>query len=249
VDDLLSEKEQIEQMRAWWSDYGYYVISGVALGAIILFGINYVQTSRLEAWYAASTLYDELTNVVVDGDVDEAENIVAKLDSEYAGSHYAAQAALAMARLYMDENRDQDAADVLAQLVASKISREFTQVGRVRLAKILLYQDKAGEVVDMLEGQDEGAFAARYAEILGDAYVALDREADARAAYQRALAETGGGATVNQQFVQLKLLDLQIDTIDTQGGSATDTEAQPAADSADTEMDGTVAVTADEEPE
>ncbi len=58
MDDLLSEKEQIEQMRAWWSDYGNYVLSGVALGAIILFGINYVQTSRLEASYAASTLYD-----------------------------------------------------------------------------------------------------------------------------------------------------------------------------------------------
>ncbi len=27
-------------MRAWWSDYGWYVIGGVALGAIILFGIN-----------------------------------------------------------------------------------------------------------------------------------------------------------------------------------------------------------------
>ena len=46
MDDLLSEKEQIEQMRAWWSEYGNYVLSGVALGAIILFGINYVQTSR-----------------------------------------------------------------------------------------------------------------------------------------------------------------------------------------------------------
>ena len=117
-----------------------------------------------------------------------------------------------MARLYMDENRDQDAATILGDLVACNAGEEIKQVGRLRLAKIYLYQDKPSDVVEMLEGTDEGAFAARNAEILGDAYVALGRNQDAREGYQRALGEAGGGATVNQQFVQLKLLDLPQDT-------------------------------------
>jgi predicted negative regulator of RcsB-dependent stress response len=208
VDDLLSEKEQIENMRTWWSEYGNYVIAGVAIGALLLFGINRYQTSKLEAQYAASALYDELTNVVVDGDVEAAEAIVVQMMTDHAETTYAAQSRLAMARLYMDENRDQDAATVLAELVASNVGQEFKQVGRLRLAKIYLYQDKPGDVVDMLEGRDNGAFAARNAEILGDAYIALGRTSDAREAYQRALGEAGSGATVNQQFVQLKLLDL-----------------------------------------
>ena len=208
MDDLLSEKEQIENMRTWWSEYGNYVIAGVAIGAMTLFGINRYQTSALEAQYAASALYDELTNVVVDGDVEAAEAIVVQMSTDHAETNYAAQSRLAMARLYMDENRDQDAATVLGDLVASNIGEEFKQVGRIRLAKIYLYQDKPGDIVDMLEGMDQGAFAARNAEILGDAYVALGRNGDARTAYQRALGEAGGAATVNQQFVQLKLLDL-----------------------------------------
>jgi len=212
VDDLLSEKEQIENMRTWWSEYGNYVIAGVAIGALLLFGINRYQTSKLEAQYAASSLYDELTNVVVDGDVEAAEAIVVQMMTDHAETTYAAQSRLAMARLYMDENRDQDAATVLDELVASNVGEEFKQVGRLRLAKIYLYQDKPGDVVDMLEGRDQGAFAARNAEILGDAYVALGRTSDAREAYQRALGEAGGGATVNQQFVQLKLLDLPQET-------------------------------------
>ncbi len=211
MDDLLSEKEQIEQMRTWWSEYGNYVISGVVLGAIVLFGINYVQTSRIDAQNAASMLYDDLTNHVVDGNVDEAEAIVAQLVLDYADSNYAVQSRLAMARLYMDKNRDQDAVNILRKLVASDVSAEFKQVGRIRLAKVLLYQDKPNEVVDLISGQEEGAFAARHAEVLGDAYVALGRVADARAAYQRALAEVGGRATVDQRFVQLKLLDLPIE--------------------------------------
>ena len=96
-------------MRTWWSEYGNYVISGVVLGAIVLFGINYVQTSRINAQNAASMLYDDLTNHVVDGNVDEAETIVAQLVLDYADSNYAVQSRLAMARLYMDKNRDQDA--------------------------------------------------------------------------------------------------------------------------------------------
>ncbi len=212
MDDLLSEKEQIEQMRTWWSGYGSYVIGGVALGAVILFGINYVRTNQLEAQYAASGLYDDLTNFVVDGNVDEAEVIVGTLATDYPESNYAAQSKLALARLYMDKNRDQDAADVLSELVAGNVGDEFKQVGRVRLAKILLYQDKAAEAVALLEGQESSAFAARNAEVLGDAYVALDRIADAREAYQLALVESGGGATVDQNFVQLKLLDLPIES-------------------------------------
>jgi predicted negative regulator of RcsB-dependent stress response len=208
VDDLLSEKEQIENMRTWWSEYGNYVIAGVAIGALALFGINRYQASELDAQYAASALYDELTNVVVDADVEASEAIAVQLATDHGETTYAAQSRLVMARLYMDENRDQDAATVLGVLVASNAGEEFKQVGRLRLAKIYLYQDKPSDVVEMLEGMDEGAFAARNAEILGDAYVALERNQDAREAYQRALGEAGGGATVNQQFVQLKLLDL-----------------------------------------
>jgi len=213
VDDLLSEKEQIEQMRAWWSEYGTFVIGGVVIGAGLLFGWNYLQNSERDAEYAASNLYGDLTDIVVDANVEEAEAISEQLATDYPDSSYAAQARLAMARLYMDENRDLDAADTLRALIASNASDEFKKVGQIRLAKLLLYQDKADEVVTLLAGMEEGAFAARAADVLGDAYVALGQIADARDAYQRALAETGNAATVNQQFVQYKLLDLPVETL------------------------------------
>jgi predicted negative regulator of RcsB-dependent stress response len=54
VDDFLSEKEQIEQLRTWWSDYGNYVIAGVVLGVLVLFGYNYYKSSQRESAYEAS---------------------------------------------------------------------------------------------------------------------------------------------------------------------------------------------------
>jgi predicted negative regulator of RcsB-dependent stress response len=208
VDDLLSEKEQIEQLRAWWSEYGGYVIGGLGLGIALLVGYNYYQNSRLEAQLAGSAMYETLTSHVVSGNLEEAESVADALGTEYAATSYAAQAKLAMARLYMDRNRDQDAADVLQELLDSEAGEALKHVARTRLARILLYQDNPQGVVDLLEGQLSEAFAATWNELLGDAYRALGRIEDAEAAYQQVLLDPMAQATVNQQVVQWKILDL-----------------------------------------
>jgi predicted negative regulator of RcsB-dependent stress response len=206
VDDLQSEKEQIEEMRAWWAEYGRYVIAGVVLAVGLLFGYNEFQNSRLGAQLAASELYESLAVSVSDGQLEEAEAIADELVTDYANTTYAHQSRLAMAKLYMDKNRDEDAAEVLRELVAMRGNRELRHIGRLRLAHVLLYQDKPGDVVELLADQDEPAFNGLYAEALGDAYAALGRIEEATEAYQLALADTN--QTVNRGLVQMKLVDL-----------------------------------------
>jgi predicted negative regulator of RcsB-dependent stress response len=221
VDDLLSEKEQIEKMRAWWSDYGWYVIGGVVLGAAILLGINYYQGQAVKTEVAASVLYDEITRHVDDGDIEAAQVTADELDSEFGNSSYAAQSKLAMARLYMDMNRDQDASQALNDLLAMNGFEHLKHIARVRLAKVLLYQGKPEEVLSLLEGQENAAFSARYAAELGDAYTALGRYDEARASYQAALGEPQ--PTVDQGLIQLKLMDLP------ENGGEAEEDAEEAA--------------------
>ena len=229
MDDLLSEKEQLEQIRNWWSVYGGYVILGVAAGALLLFGFNYYKNSKLQSQLEASSWYQELTDYVVDGDLDDAEVVAGRLHAEFSDTPYSAQAKLAIARLYMDKNRDQDAADALQELLAGSSGPELKHVARLRLAKILLYQDKAQEVVDLLEGQENTAFAAAYGEVLGDAYSALDRIADAQAAYQQVLMDPLAQGTVDQRLVQWKALDLPEIKTDEPAAAADPAEAATPA--------------------
>ncbi|HEY5641621.1 MAG TPA: tetratricopeptide repeat protein [Woeseiaceae bacterium] len=227
MDDLLSEKEQIEQIRTWWSEYGNYVIGGVLAGAIGLFGYNYYQNSQMNARLEASALYESLTNYVVSGDLERAVSTTSQLETEYGSTVYASQAKLAMGRLYMDRNRDQDAVDVLRALIDSDAGEELKDVARARVARILLYQDKAQDAVDLLEGRDSVAFGAIFSELLGDAYHALGRIEDAEAAYRSALMNPMAQSTIDQEFVQWKVLDLP------QTAVAAEPSEEPAVEAAE----------------
>jgi tetratricopeptide (TPR) repeat protein len=131
-----------------------------------------------------------------------------------------------MAKLYMENGRDQDAADTLNALLESHSRSsmpligplqavlgvadlsELQMVGRLRLAKIYLYQDKHEEVIRLLLGFEESSFSARYDEILGDAYAALGQISDANAAYERAMLDDVSAPTVDRALIQMKIVDL-----------------------------------------
>lgn len=206
--DDLSEKEQLEKFREWWGENGNFVIAGVVLGIAIMVGISQWRARTAAAQVAASSSYEALMTEVGNGNLETAEVVAAEMYDEYGNSIYSDQARLAMARLYMDKSRDQDAADALRGVLEDGEDEEIARVARLRLAKVLLYQNKPQEVVDLLEGHAEGAFAARYNETLGDAYVALGRHQDAAEAYEVALSDGQRAPTIDQALVRWKLIDL-----------------------------------------
>lgn len=204
----LSDKEQLEEMRAWWSENGRFVITGVVLGVAIIFGWNQwrssIETSRIEA----SNLFEQVMSAMESGDTEAAEDAADTLFENYERTVYPAQTRLALARLYMDKGRDQDAVNVLRELIAASDESEIQLVGRLRLAKVLLYQNKPDEVVEILRDRDESGFAARYLEILGDAYAAQGNFAEAQTAYLAALSRNSPVPTIDNNLIQLKLNDL-----------------------------------------
>lgn len=207
VEDL-SEKEQLEVMRTWWQENGRYVIGGIVLGIALLAGWNYWQSGKRTAQLEASALYETLLENVASGSVEPAESTAASLYDKYGATPYAAQARLALARLYMDKGRDQDATVVLRALLDSRGNAQLKPVARLRLARVLLYQEKAAEAIELLSGQADSAFSARFNEVLGDAYVALGRFDEAAEAYAVAISDDPTKLTVDRTLVQMKINDL-----------------------------------------
>lgn len=224
-------------MRSWWRENGSFVLGGIVLGIAAIVGWNYWQSTVRQAELDASTLYETLIGEVADGDLEAAESAAATLYTDYASTVYPAHARLAMARLYMDKGRDQDAATTLEALVEGGGDSALRAVARLRLARVLLYQNKAEAVVELLEGQTDSAFAARYSEALGDAYAALGRHEDAARAYAVAVADDPAAPTVDRTLIQMKINDLpepgEVAAIDETLREPPADEGDAAADDAD----------------
>ena len=74
--------------------------------------------------------------------------------------------------------------------------------------QILLYQEKAQEVVDLVRDLPESAFSARFNEALGDAYFMLGQYSEAETAYLAAMNDDPLAPTVDVTMLQLKINDL-----------------------------------------
>ena len=206
MDEYLSEKEQLEQIRQWIADYGWYVVGGVAIGLLGLFGFQRYQGSVAQSAEAASALYRELEAAVEDDDINEAERVLAALQSEYDGSPYTDTAALMLARLALVSDTDR-AIEVLRGVLETSPDDEISMIARLRLARVLAWREQHDEALELLSVEEPGAFAARISEIRGDVLLARGDADGARAAYTAALI-TPGSEAINRGFLQMKLSSL-----------------------------------------
>jgi predicted negative regulator of RcsB-dependent stress response len=208
LDEFLSEKEQLERIRAWWRENGWYLVGGAVLGALLLFGWNRYRAHELQQAELASALYDELREAVEANTENRAREILAEIERDYPSTPYADQAALLVARL--DVVRNPEAAESeLRQVMEQSDDPGLARIARLRLARLLAYREAYTEALALLEAErDPGPFAARFDEVIGDIQVALGNHEAARAAYQRALSSPAGEILLDRNFVQMKLDDL-----------------------------------------
>jgi predicted negative regulator of RcsB-dependent stress response len=202
VDEYLSEKEQVEQIKQWWRDYGWYLVGGMAVAALGYFGWNQYEASRAGRGEEASALYDELQSAIADDDT-RADELLARLRNEYASSPYTDHAGLLMAKTLLISNPER-AADELRRVMGTTEDRELAMIARLRLARVLAYREAYQDALNLLTVSEPGQFAARLNEIRGDVHVALGENDAARDAYLRALTAQGS-ESLDRRYLQMKL--------------------------------------------
>ena len=209
MDEYLSDRERIEAIRAWWHENGWYLIGGLALGALLLFGWNRYQAREVQLAEAAGERYAELREAVAAGTANRARELYAELLAEYPGSPYTDQAALLVARMDLIGRPDNAEAE-LRRVIEQSADPGLQNIARLRLARQLLYRESYRDALALLEVSEPGPFAARFNEVRGDIHVALGDHDAARRAYQRALATPAGDLLLDRTIVQMKLDDLPV---------------------------------------
>jgi predicted negative regulator of RcsB-dependent stress response len=208
VDEFLSEKEQIQYIREWWQENRSYILTALIIVIGGITGNNAWKSSIIEKQLSASSLYESLAVEISENNLEAGEIITDQISEDYSDTVYYEKAKLAMAYFYMSQSRDEDAANSLRSILSKSSDSELSLIAEMRLAKIMLYQKKYQEVIDMLKGNTGHAFETKYSELLGDAYFGLEEFDKAEFAYMAALQNTNQAQIVDASLIQMKINDL-----------------------------------------
>jgi predicted negative regulator of RcsB-dependent stress response len=200
----LEEQEQLEDLKAWWAQYGKYVsaaITALAIAVIAVQGWRWYQQSLAQK---ASVLYQAVSNAARTKDAAKAKEPATQLEAQYGGTAYAPRGALLYAKILYDTG-DKAAAKAQLSWVMDHAGEEgLREIARFRLAQALLDDKQYDEALKTLDAKTDDSFAAIYADLRGDILAAAGKNADARGAYQIALGKLDPKSSY-RGYVQAKL--------------------------------------------
>jgi predicted negative regulator of RcsB-dependent stress response len=200
----LEEQEQIDALKAWWRQNGRLVIVAIvaaiaAAGAVS--GWRYYKDSQAAK---ASQLYATLEKAVRTNDVKQVKDVAGQLIDNYGRTAYGPMAALAAAKADFDAGDLESAARRLEWAAEHGRDEEVRAIARLRLAGVRLDEKKYDEALKLLEGKHPESFTGLYADLRGDALLALGKAAEAKAAYKVALEKLPAQSSY-RLLVQIKL--------------------------------------------
>lgn len=200
----LEEQEQLEELKAWWKQYGNLVLLTVAAALLTIAAFQGWRYYRHNQAVAAVALYEQMQRAERAGDQKKARDIAGQIVEKYGATPYAVFAALAAARASFDSGDIAGAKSRLQWVVERAGEEEIRDVARLRLAGVLLDEKNYAEALKLVDAKPVESMSGLYADLKGDILLAQGKVADARSAYRLALDKSEPNSAY-RATLQLKL--------------------------------------------
>lgn len=184
----LEEQEQISELKAWWASYGNAVTAALLVAAVAVFGWqawNWYQ--RNQAAQASAVLAD-VQKAASARDAKTASARAGELIEKFPGTTQAALAVLVSAKLQAEGGDPKTAKAQLGWAAEHAGEVELREIARLRLANLLLDDKSYDDALKLLEREPLPSFAGRFDELRGDIHALQGKGAEARKAYEAAIA-------------------------------------------------------------
>lgn len=198
------EDEQQERFQQWWQENWKALAAGLVIGIGGIFGWNAWQSHQEQQAEAASAVFTEMSAAVDAGQLQKATELQQNLVDAHSGSPYAVAASMRLAAARASGGEFEAAAGLLRWSKEHADDEAMRQLAQLRLARVLWAQEKVDEALTLLD-EPLGPYVAAAAELRGDILVAQNKRAEARSAYEEALASA---PREGRELLQQKLDDL-----------------------------------------
>lgn len=184
----LEEQEQIDELKAWWKQHGTLIttlVVGLLLAYVAYQGWHIYQN---KVAVEASTHYQDLL-VTDEKDLKSIQAKSAVLIEKFAATPYAGRAALFAAKANYESKETKSAK---AQLEwANKNAKEtaVSALASLQLANILTEEKDYEAALKLLNAPHDAGFDGLFSDLKGDILVIQGKHAEAKTAYQDALAK------------------------------------------------------------
>lgn len=200
-----TDEEKVEAIKGWWKENGISVFGGLAIGLAAVFGWRAWVDHQEGMAQQASSAFEQLAATVETGNAAAARTQAALLLEKHGETPYGALANLLLARVEMDAKQPDAARKALEKVIAQAPDPGLARVAALRLARLLMAQGDLDAAATLIAQQDQGpAFKGDFAALRGDLALAAGRTAEARAAYDQAIAL----GAANAALLQLKVENL-----------------------------------------
>ena len=200
MDEYLSERQQVEQAKAWVKENAVWAVGGLVIGFTLLFGIKQWNLYNARQAQGAAEKYEAVLQALSSTDTAGADKSVKELADNYSRTPYADLANLAYVRFDVEAGRLDSAVNRLQSVVQATKDPELALVARLRLARVQASLTKYGDALKTL-GDTKGA---TFDDVRGDILFQKGDRAAAVNAWNAALA-AGSQRGVDRQIVELKI--------------------------------------------
>jgi predicted negative regulator of RcsB-dependent stress response len=196
MNEILSDDEQVERIKAWWKANGNSIIAGVVIGLGGFFAWQWWGGYQDKLAGEGAEAYELFAQTAFGNDVKKTDDAMAQLQSNFGDTSYSQFAAMELARQQVSAGSLEAAEKTLDNLLKSAGSA-LKPLLQTRLARLLVAQKRLDEAAKLLDSINSDAYAAETAAIRGEiAYQQGDMTA-ARAALQEAQQKGSNDEIIN----------------------------------------------------
>lgn len=183
----LEDQDNIDGVKTWWDKFGTAIAILLTAVLVAIGGTQAWKYYQQQQAQQAADLYVLLQQVRLSNEPAKINDAAHLLTEGFPSSGYAPRAAFIAAQADVEAGNNKRAMQNLQWIIDNAKETALHDVARLRIAGILLDEEKYDEALRILNTQHGETFAGLYSDRKGDILVASKKISEARLSYQAAI--------------------------------------------------------------